>query len=332
MQVYQEDLKSKDGSKKPAPKKIDVPAITKKRSSSKGASWHESKKAKSILGSNQYLSKASNGSKFEHESMNSRAIREKEARDAKTLLLNFLQFGISLNSKNIPIETRRFINMCRILLNKPKILLMWEEAVNFEANLNELIQKFFTELGDCTVLSLPKNNYNLLHYDQIALMDSGMVLESSTPWAVFNDFDSLTHNFIRETDSKAFDEHMKIVDKFKEEKLNRLTRQRSPSLYVQLPSSQNLVFEEELLPNPTAEKKPKRAICDDLNFIVTDMSDEEPVQREKRKAPLRWQPTILDSRNEAMRNLEDYRLSYLYSQELKTMQGLKEKFATKKKH
>lgn len=234
----------------------------------------------------------------------------------------FLEFEVSLSGKNVALDTSRFINMCRALLGQPKILLIWEEGLEFGAESKGNIRRLFGLTEGVTVLSITKNNSNLLHYDQIALMDSGTIIETISPWEALNDQDSLLHNFIKETESEAFDEHMKILEEFKGQRT-----QRSLSLALTLKNELSPGLpDKEALPLSLAReiglRNPPENL-NDMNFIDTEVSIQSKQCESQYNEP-NWEPNSF-SRDEEFRNLEDRRLNYLYQQKWKTMKQLNEK-------
>jgi ABC-type methionine transport system ATPase subunit len=143
-------------------------------------------------------------------------------------LKRFLSFQVSSFGKNLDWTSKRFVNLCRCIIARPSIILLEEEGLLFGRGISaNLISLFKSIKSKCTVLSLTKDNANILLYDNLFLIDSGTVVEENTPWMSLNTPESIIYNFVRETDAKNFKWISQRVKDFKQTLMNRTLKTRN---------------------------------------------------------------------------------------------------------
>ena len=117
-------------------------------------------------------------------------------------LNTFLNISCGFEARNININTRRYVAYCRVIMTKPKILLLNEQSLSFGLGITRNLKKLIKELPDTTIISIMNHAETLLHYDQIAFMDGGLILESGDPKTLVSSKESYISRFLNEVDKK----------------------------------------------------------------------------------------------------------------------------------
>ena len=196
--------------------------------------------------------------------------------DHSERLRKYLGFQVSSFGKNLDWASKRFVNLCRCIISRPAIILLEEEGLLFGRGISaNLISLFKSVKSKCTVLSLTKDNANILLYDNLFLIDSGTVVEESTPWMSLNTPESIIYNFVRETDAKNFKWISQRVKDFKQTLMNRTlkTRNISRNDTSKIPTKESLKKSSHNLHQISGIRKTvgKAGFTDIYNLIDTDM-------------------------------------------------------------
>ena len=130
-------------------------------------------------------------------------IRDPPSADLNKEIEDFVKSKTSFEGKNIDLEIRRMVVVCRILFAKPKILLVSEEALNFGEGVVANLVTLRKELPTTTIVCLLNDHNNLLDYDRIYFLDAGKILEKGDPSKLVKDPGSYIHKLLKETDSKT---------------------------------------------------------------------------------------------------------------------------------
>ena len=121
-------------------------------------------------------------------------------------LSELLDSKVEMSGKNVGVESRRYICLCRCVLSKPSLLLVWEEGLKFGMGVGANSKKLLEQLGSSTIITNKKDNCHLLLYQKAFLVDAGTIVESGDPLQLMSDRESMSYNFVRETDPIGFRE------------------------------------------------------------------------------------------------------------------------------
>lgn len=119
-------------------------------------------------------------------------------------LVKFLDMPVSFNGLNLPLELRKFCLLARAIKEKPLLLLIYEDVLEFGQGIETNFHILDKYLPDTTIMCITKGNEHLRVYDKIFLMDSGCILEKGSPSKLLFEKQSLLKIFIKETDPKVY--------------------------------------------------------------------------------------------------------------------------------
>lgn len=92
-------------------------------------------------------------------------------------LSSILSSPVSFSGRNIEIETRRLINLARVVLKQPKVLIVWEEGLCFGEGTKHNTFQLISLLPACTLLTSSKSALLLGLYDRgVEVQPSGGVV------------------------------------------------------------------------------------------------------------------------------------------------------------
>lgn len=113
-----------------------------------------------------------------------------EEDDEEVVKKSILQMEVAEGGGNFSHGERQLLALARVLLRRPKggvfqgILLLDEATSALDHELDTLIQRTireqFAEKG-CTVLTIAHRISTILDYDQVAVMENGVVVEQGPP-------------------------------------------------------------------------------------------------------------------------------------------------------
>ncbi|KAE8147983.1 multidrug resistance-associated protein [Aspergillus avenaceus] len=90
-----------------------------------------------------------------------------------------------LNESTLSHGQKQLFSLARALLKKSKILILDEPTSNLDAETDSKVQKVIREaFRDCTILMIAHRIHTLLDFDQVAVMDSGRLIEVGHPRAL----------------------------------------------------------------------------------------------------------------------------------------------------
>jgi hypothetical protein len=139
----------------------------------------------------------------------------------------FLATPVGFEGKNISLKSKRCLNMCRAILEKPKLLLLFEDALDFGAGIGSNLALVSAKLPDCTMLVITKNQMNLGFFDKIIFIDGGKMIETGDPKHLIKNPQSYLHRYLREADELAF---ILLLEKVKAADALALTADNNPQL------------------------------------------------------------------------------------------------------
>lgn len=98
--------------------------------------------------------------------------------------------------------------MVRSLIEKPRLLLLNEEALDFGDGIVQNFKQLEKRLKNTTIISITHRNENLHAYNKIILMDGGTVIDRGEPKQLLSDPKSFLSVYLKETDKKALKQHL----------------------------------------------------------------------------------------------------------------------------
>lgn len=89
---------------------------------------------------------------------------------------------VSEGGENFSVGQRQLICIARLLLRKPKILIMDESTSSIDNETDSIIQKMIrVKFVDCTILTIAHRLHTVIDSDRILVMDRGNVIQFDTP-------------------------------------------------------------------------------------------------------------------------------------------------------
>ena len=129
-----------------------------------------------------------------------------KAAQATPNLKEFLNIKVTSLGQNIDKTVRKIVSFARIILEKPALLLIYEESINWgqgiKANLDILREMSL----DSAVVSITRSNGQILCYDKVLLLDGGVVVDYGSPTELIGNDSSPLYTYLKETEGKRFDE------------------------------------------------------------------------------------------------------------------------------
>lgn len=116
----------------------------------------------------------------------------------------FLKMRVAFAGQNIEKSIRKVISLARAILEKPRLILLYEEAINCGYGVAYNVDVLKARCPESTVMSITRSNRNILSYDQIILMDGGMIIDQGDPIELISQEQSHFHNYLKETDHETF--------------------------------------------------------------------------------------------------------------------------------
>lgn len=94
---------------------------------------------------------------------------------------------VSESGDSLSLGQRQLLNIARVLLRKPKILVMDEATASIDNDTDELIQNMVRErFRGCTVLTIAHRLNTIIEADRIMVLEKGQLSEFDTPRALTN--------------------------------------------------------------------------------------------------------------------------------------------------
>ena len=175
-------------------------------------------------------------------------------------IIEILDTKVAFEGKNINYEIAKCILFSRALLEKPKILLTYEEALSFGQGVEANIKILSEKLEKTTVLVITKEPNNLLSYSDMLFVDSGMLIEQGDPAVLIQARDSFLHRYLDETDFPLL-ENLKLKSNLIG---NSKKTKPSDKLILEIPSdsesAMSRLYNEPQRSNEEINKHPKEEL------------------------------------------------------------------------
>lgn len=127
-----------------------------------------------------------------------------EFNDLEKEINKFLSFGVLNEGKNISSTMRKLMMICRAVINNPKILLVYEETLNFGKGVRENLMILSNKLPNTAIICITRDSDHVLSYDMIFFIDAGRLIEKGSPTDLLNNPESYLYKFLNETEPANF--------------------------------------------------------------------------------------------------------------------------------
>jgi ABC-type transporter Mla maintaining outer membrane lipid asymmetry ATPase subunit MlaF len=119
-------------------------------------------------------------------------------------LEEFLNIKTSFAGQNVQKTIRKIIAFARVVLERPRLLLTFEEALAWGGGVSANLDILRRRSAETTVLAITKFNREVLCYDHVILLDGGMVIDTGDPAELLGKESSHFHTYMKETDQLMF--------------------------------------------------------------------------------------------------------------------------------
>ena len=119
-------------------------------------------------------------------------------------LSEFLNIKVSFAGQNIEKSLRKVVSFARTILEQPKLLMIYEEALSWGNDVSSNLDILRARSPDTTVLAITQSNKGVLSYDQVLLLDGGMIIDQGDPIELIRREQSHFYNYLKETDREMF--------------------------------------------------------------------------------------------------------------------------------
>lgn len=110
-----------------------------------------------------------------------------------------LNVKVEANGANFSQGERQLICLARVLIRKPKVLLMDEATASIDEKTDLQIQKMIkTEFPQTTVVTIAHRLNTIIQYDRILVLRDGEVEDCNTPVNMLKNEDSYLSKLVRE--------------------------------------------------------------------------------------------------------------------------------------
>lgn len=123
----------------------------------------------------------------------------------------FLDSNVSFNGRNVALPVKKICSVVRVLIEKPKLLLLSEEALDFGGGIVQNFKQLEKRLRNSTIISITHRNDNIHAYNKLILMDGGTVIDRGEPKQLLADPKSFFYTYLKETDKKALRQQTILV-------------------------------------------------------------------------------------------------------------------------
>ena len=123
-----------------------------------------------------------------------------ETNNLTPILCEFLKMRVAFAGRNIEKPICKVISFARAVLEKPKLILLYEDAIHCGQGVAHNVGILRSLCPDSTVIAITRSNRDILRYDQVILMDGGMVIDQGDPSELMLHEQSLFYKYLKETD------------------------------------------------------------------------------------------------------------------------------------
>ena len=92
-----------------------------------------------------------------------------------------LDSNVDEGGANLSAGEKQLVQLARVLLCRPKILVLDEATSSLDRRTDEIVQKAVRDIADVTVITIAHRLETLLDYDKVLVLDKGQVAEFGAP-------------------------------------------------------------------------------------------------------------------------------------------------------
>lgn len=139
-------------------------------------------KEEDVIAQNKANSNKEEGNKQQKPSQDQQNGPFNSRNESKITLREKILYNIESKGANLSIGQRQLICIARVLIEKPKVLLMDEATANIDHQIDSTIQSVIKNfLKESTVLTIAHRIITIIQYDKLIIMDNGEKIEEGTP-------------------------------------------------------------------------------------------------------------------------------------------------------
>lgn len=156
----------------------------------------------------------------------------------------FLDKQVGFSGNNLHPELRKLCLAVRAILERPELLLLHEEALDFGYGLEHNLTLLCELLDETTVLAITKSHQCLDRYQRLMLMDAGYVLSGGSLEEQLRSEDSYLCKYLEETDPRTLEVLLSKYGFAQAHKARRtMKRENRFTVFHQIPSPTMSPFE-----------------------------------------------------------------------------------------
>lgn len=127
-------------------------------------------------------------------------------KNLRTLKKNFLEKELNEKIGEFPIKLRKLLKAVKALLDKPKILIIDQKALDFDSskNFGEMLKIFTDNLKQTTFFVMVNSFEHILDMDKVMVLNSGTLVEFGTIPSLLLDADSKFKYLMKKADLKVY--------------------------------------------------------------------------------------------------------------------------------
>lgn len=111
---------------------------------------------------------------------------------------------VGQNGKNLNLTLKKIIQLCRVFLKKPKVIIMDEDCVIMpEFDPKFFIESLFKTVNNSAIVSIVKNYRQLYHYTRAYILRSGRIVEQGNPLKLVDDKSSHLYKVLVKDDIRT---------------------------------------------------------------------------------------------------------------------------------
>lgn len=123
-------------------------------------------------------------------------------------LRDFLSKLVNFNGNNLDPQLRKLCLICRSVLERPELLMIFEETLDFGSGIEKNLDLLFGLLENTTIIVITKTNSHLHLYKKVLLMDAGYLFSGGNLEQLLVNEQSFMFKYLRETDLRTLHNHL----------------------------------------------------------------------------------------------------------------------------
>lgn len=125
---------------------------------------------------------------------------ERFASHNNSLISQILSKTVESKGKNIDSDLLKLVSLVRAVIEQPRILLFYDDALDFGDGFGNNIATLAENMVNTTLICITKESVNLSVYDELIFLDAGKVLETGCPYDLIKDEGSFLHRYLKDVE------------------------------------------------------------------------------------------------------------------------------------